>query len=380
MPDFPNRGAASHSLATRRGLFAAAGALAASLAAKFLRPGAAQAGHDGTNVFHLGATNVYDVARVQRNVPPLSFAVLKVVNTHNGPGRAIWAESSGTNTEQGGVGLLGWGGTIGVFGPAGAVGGYGVEGRGGHGAAADSYGGAGVRGSGGEGHHTQSHCGAGVEGFGGRNYSSLFPEGRPGAGVVGHAGGFSGSQADGVVGTTDSTSGAGVVGENRGTNPGVLGIAHPNPSAVNIVGAKAGVYGFSNSGIGTRGVSGSSYGVDGQSSASHGVGGRALGTGAGVYGLGAAAGYAGRFDGRVLVQGAFTVLGGPKSAAVPHPDGTHRRLYCLESPQAWFEDFGGARLVGARRVSRSIPTSPPSSGATDTTCSSPRKATVEGCS
>jgi len=33
-----------------------------------------------------------------------------------------------------------------------------------------------------------------------------------------------------------------------------------------------------------------------------------------------------------------------KSAAVLHPDGTHRRLYCVESPDSWFEDFGEAPL------------------------------------
>ena len=46
------------------------------------------------------------------------------------------------------------------------------------------------------------------------------------------------------------------------------------------------------------------------------------------------------------------VLGGPltvfgqnaKSAAVPHPDGSHRRLYCLEAPESLFEDFGRAHL------------------------------------
>lgn len=39
---------------------------------------------------------------------------------------------------------------------------------------------------------------------------------------------------------------------------------------------------------------------------------------------------------------------GHKSAVVPHPDGTHRRLYCLESPENWFEDFGSATLSGGR--------------------------------
>ena len=46
----------------------------------------------------------------------------------------------------------------------------------------------------------------------------------------------------------------------------------------------------------------------------------------------------------MIIGGDFTVVGGAKSAAVPHPDGSHRRLYCLESPESWFEDFGKGRL------------------------------------
>jgi hypothetical protein len=38
-------------------------------------------------------------------------------------------------------------------------------------------------------------------------------------------------------------------------------------------------------------------------------------------------------------------MGGPKSAAVPHPDGTTRILYCLECPESWFEDFGKGQLA-----------------------------------
>ena len=38
------------------------------------------------------------------------------------------------------------------------------------------------------------------------------------------------------------------------------------------------------------------------------------------------------------------MFGGAKSAAVPHPDGSHRRLYCMESPESWFEDFGKGQL------------------------------------
>jgi hypothetical protein len=57
-----------------------------------------------------------------------------------------------------------------------------------------------------------------------------------------------------------------------------------------------------------------------------------------------AGGAAAVFYGLVNVVGNFTVVNGAKSAAVPHPDGTHRRLYCMESPQSWLEDFGKGQL------------------------------------
>jgi hypothetical protein len=44
------------------------------------------------------------------------------------------------------------------------------------------------------------------------------------------------------------------------------------------------------------------------------------------------------------VQGALYV-NGPKSAAVQHPDGSHRSLFCLESPESYFEDFGEVELA-----------------------------------
>jgi hypothetical protein len=58
-----------------------------------------------------------------------------------------------------------------------------------------------------------------------------------------------------------------------------------------------------------------------------------------------AKGFAGIFLGPVVTWGPFVNFGGPKSAAVPHPDGSHRLLYCMESPESWFEDFGEAKLV-----------------------------------
>jgi hypothetical protein len=56
-------------------------------------------------------------------------------------------------------------------------------------------------------------------------------------------------------------------------------------------------------------------------------------------------GQAAQFLGHVeIVQGNLTVIGGTKSAAVPHPDGSYRLLYCMESPESWFEDFGTGEL------------------------------------
>jgi hypothetical protein len=43
---------------------------------------------------------------------------------------------------------------------------------------------------------------------------------------------------------------------------------------------------------------------------------------------------------------------GTKSAAVPFPDGSRRALYCMESPELWFEDFGTAKLKRGRAVVR----------------------------
>lgn len=59
-------------------------------------------------------------------------------------------------------------------------------------------------------------------------------------------------------------------------------------------------------------------------------------------------GPAASFLGDVRVSGNFTVFGGQKNAAVPHPDGTHRVMSCMESPESWFEDFGEAQLVKGR--------------------------------
>jgi hypothetical protein len=143
----------------------------------------------------------------------------------------------------------------------------------------------------------------------------------------------------GVIGTFGSPGyappgSAGVLGQGANAFYGVIGLAQGNP------------------------------GVYGQASNSHGCGGATSAVGySGLFGytgtpgasalLGVSAasnGTAGYFHGAVFVDGSFQVVNGPKSALVAHPDGSHRRVYCQESPEPWFEDFGRAQLVGGRAV------------------------------
>jgi hypothetical protein len=58
-------------------------------------------------------------------------------------------------------------------------------------------------------------------------------------------------------------------------------------------------------------------------------------------------GWAGEFLGDVIVRGRHIVTG-RKSAAVQHPDGSTRLLFCMEGPQPRFEDVGRAQLVEGR--------------------------------
>ena len=58
---------------------------------------------------------------------------------------------------------------------------------------------------------------------------------------------------------------------------------------------------------------------------------------------------AGAFFGNVGINGNLQVSG-QKSAVVPFPDGSRRALYCVESPEVWFEDFGSAKLARGRAV------------------------------
>jgi len=69
-------------------------------------------------------------------------------------------------------------------------------------------------------------------------------------------------------------------------------------------------------------------------------------SGAGVVGVGTPDAPAGFFEGDLTVTGQISA--GIKDAIVPFPDGSKRRLHCMESPEHWFEDFGSARLARGR--------------------------------
>jgi hypothetical protein len=183
------------------------------------------------------------------------------------------------------------------------------------------------------------------------NFNGLFAM-SPGDAVWGMTNSANGGGA-GVIGSTDSSStrvsgvrgysysGVGVLGQSF-TGIAIRGEAYPGTSANMIA-----IYGVNNSSYAGPSPGAGGFAIYGLCAKGHGlVGATATAGGAAVVGAtnGVAGAYAGAFYGPVVVGGAFTVFGA-KSAAVPHPDGTHRRLYCVESPESWFEDFGESQLA-----------------------------------
>jgi hypothetical protein len=144
-----------------------------------------------------------------------------------------------------------------------------------------------------------------------------------------------------VFGFGGGTTGNGVVGNGAG-----------NKRAINVSDSPVGVFGQGGpnaDGVQGLGNGGSSAGVRGISLDPGGTGvvGEADGpSGFGVVGF-SSQGFAGLFWGKVDVLGTFSVFG-VKSAVVPFADGSHRRLYCMESPESWIEDFGIGQLVNGQ--------------------------------
>lgn len=202
----------------------------------------------------------------------------------------------------------------------------------------------------------------------------------------GRAEGTSGSPMYGIKGTAGNTSLASAYGGYFSTNSwgtgyhyGVWGEAYGSYSSNSYGcygyadntftgGAYGGYFHATSSGTGSHyGVMGSSY--TNTSAPAHGCFGlvesfstgdayagafvaSSSGTGT-IYGVYARAhpdsGYAGYFQGDVRITDSLVVLG-TKSAAVKVDDGEYRLLYCQESTENWFEDFGEGKLADGKAV------------------------------
>jgi hypothetical protein len=146
----------------------------------------------------------------------------------------------------------------------------------------------------------------------------------------------------GVYGLADGTSAIGVYGTSSGTAPSVFG---QNTGSATSSGP--GAQGTSNLGHGTVGVSGASDGHAALYGFSNRSGGIALRASMDPMVRTAPFTFAGVFDGTVVISGSL-FIGGNKSAYVPHPDGSHRVLYCEESTESWFADYGEGRLTNGK--------------------------------
>jgi hypothetical protein len=176
-----------------------------------------------------------------------------------------------------------------------------------------------------------------------------------GTGVHGESAGGTGvggrsTSKYGVYGV--STDAAAVYGHHSGSNVGGIGVSGDSTAGAGLQGVSTnyyGIYGYSANSIAVVG-----YTNHATSTSSTGVAGYTV-KGCAVYGqANDPTGHAAIFAGAVQVQGSFTVTGS-KSAAVPHPDGSHRRLYCVESPESLFEDSGIDQLVAGRAQVRFDP-------------------------
>jgi hypothetical protein len=203
----------------RRSLMASVAALAGAGLAKLLGPGRVEAGHDGTNVFHLGGVDNFSPAYLAMNAGNLpAFRA-----SNNGGGTATGVQAFGSYW-----GVYGATDTIDSTLPGAAVAGY-------------SLGRVGVVG--------RSGLDTGVYGIALETGPNLVA-----AGVTG----TSGSRI-GVLGT--STRESGMVGIATGAGPG-LG---PHAGVVGSSTDQFGVFGTSGSNVGMHGLSNTSWGVLGRS-------------------------------------------------------------------------------------------------------------------
>jgi hypothetical protein len=281
----------------------------------------------------------------------------------NAKGSNVGISGLGTGSDKTfGIGVSGFGSTgvrgegsqTGVSGD-GSLDGVGVSGVSQIGTGVTGFGGTGVRGAGNQtgviGSATSNKGEVSMSGF----LGGTDPQFKRLAGVYGE------SPQQGVMGLTTDPSGTGVYGGGRTTANGAqIGVRGETWTGTGVQGTSfgsgVGVQGTSNV-VGVQGTSlREGTGVQGTSDLGTGVQGTSR-TGVGVAANTSSSlapalsatndvgGPAALFVGAVEIEGGFLVFGGSKSAAVPHPDGSHRLLYCMESPESWFEDFGEGKLT-----------------------------------
>jgi hypothetical protein len=224
---------------------------------------------------------------------------------------------------------------------------------------------------------TLSGSPASAPGFRVMNNTSVAPDATRDA-IQGYA---AAAQNAGVLGRNDDTNGVGVAGvATSGTGvygqsgtgsavggratqagAGLHGEAVGTPSSPGTVyGAFAQVSGNAPSNIAmyaaNLSTTANSHGIVGLSTGGHGLVGTATNSNpvyAGLVGQGAGGANAGNFFGNAAVTGNLFVGGnqtvaGAKSAALAHPDGSHRLVYCVEAPESWLEDLGTGTLSGGK--------------------------------
>jgi len=200
-----------------------------------------------------------------------------------------------------------------------------------------------------------------------------FATGTGGTGVGGTATSGNGTGVQGLAAgdTSTNTTGfpIGVRGSIPNTGYGVYGNAGNGAGVYGTATGGYGVYGVAVSGngvVGSTSGAGNVAGLYGTSSTTYGIIGNTTAKGysgltgitstPGVAALAASstttAAFAAYFSGTTVVEGDLYVVkhpdgtGGGKFAAVAHADGSYRGVYCTESPEPWFEDFGMGKLSG----------------------------------
>jgi hypothetical protein len=180
----------------------------------------------------------------------------------------------------------------------------------------------------------------GVVGFGydgrgvtGRSFNSVGVHGMCDSGLDSGVVGISGMNPPGPgPKPLAGLAAAGVTGISTFVGPTTFPGFSTTPGVFGTSSGHAGVVGTSNQLMGVYGFSTNNAGVVGQSANPNSFG--------------------GYFFGNVVVTGNLAVNGtisSPnKQAVVAFPDGTQRVLYCMESPEYWFEDFGAAKLKRGR--------------------------------